>query len=323
MDANEREDAEHLKALREAAGLNMAQLAAMANLSVGQMRQLEEGGESLFYSPQIKSQSLRRVIRLLENPLPSGTPTKVVAEEPAARAPGNVIDDIIRLSEKNLSGHVVTSAVRRPQRVGGLFASMVMLGLGVLGFIGWKSNQDIPIEKLSEWVTPHALPTQTDDKATAALPAPVAAQELKTEEVKTAPVQDTVSTTVQPATPPKVEPVAPPSTPLAQTATSDKQPCAGANTEATSVVPHSVSKPGSYVYLQATKSVQLCVDDGKKNRTVLHLEPGVGRSVHGSPPWVISSNALSSVNIYFQGSKLMLPDAVGQRIYLVEQTVSP
>ena len=38
------------------------------------------------------------------------------------------------------------------------------LGLGVLGFIGWKSNQDIPISKLSEWVTPHTLPTPTDDK---------------------------------------------------------------------------------------------------------------------------------------------------------------
>jgi hypothetical protein len=84
-----------------------------------------------------------------------------------------------------------------------------------------------------------------------------------------------------------------------------------------------VSKPGNYVFVQATKPVQLCVDDAKQNRTVLNLEPGAGRSVRGSPPWTISSNGLSSVTIYFQGSKLMLPANAGQRIYLAEQVVSP
>ena len=48
MEAKERDDAEHLRDLRQAAGLNIAQLAALANLSAGQMRQLEEGGDSLF-----------------------------------------------------------------------------------------------------------------------------------------------------------------------------------------------------------------------------------------------------------------------------------
>ncbi|MFM7800785.1 MAG: hypothetical protein ACKO69_01335, partial [Limnohabitans sp.] len=63
MEANERNDAEYLKDLRLSSGFNIAQLAAMANLSAGQLRQLEEGGDNLFYSPQIKAQSMRRVIR--------------------------------------------------------------------------------------------------------------------------------------------------------------------------------------------------------------------------------------------------------------------
>lgn len=135
MEAKERDDAEYLRDLRQAAGFNIAQLAAMANLSAGQMRQLEEGGDNLFYSPQIKAQSMRRVIRMLENPT-AASPTKVVAEEPAPRTSGNVIDDIIRLSEKNLSGHVVTSAVRRPARVGGVFLSVFIAVILVIVFIG-------------------------------------------------------------------------------------------------------------------------------------------------------------------------------------------
>ena len=133
MEAKERENAEHLRDLREAAGLNIAQLAAMANLSAGQIRQLEEGGDNLFYSPQIKDQSMRRVIRMLESPLPADSPTKVLAEESAPRGGANVIDDIIRLSEKNLSGNVVTSAVRRPARLRGVLSLIAIAGVSFFG----------------------------------------------------------------------------------------------------------------------------------------------------------------------------------------------
>jgi hypothetical protein len=65
MEEPVRDDAAHLKSLRLAADLDHAQLALMVNLSAAQVRQLEEDGDSLFYSPQIKAQSLRRVIRTL------------------------------------------------------------------------------------------------------------------------------------------------------------------------------------------------------------------------------------------------------------------
>ena len=133
MEEKEREKAEHLRDLRQAAGLNIAQLAAMVNLSAGQIRQLEDGGDNLFYSPQIKDQSMRRVVRMLENPLPAGNPTKVLAEESAPRGSANVIDDIIRLSEKNLSGNVVTSAVRRPARLRGVLSLVAIAGVSFFG----------------------------------------------------------------------------------------------------------------------------------------------------------------------------------------------
>ena len=344
MEAKERDDAEHLRDLRQAAGLNIAQLAAMANLSAGQIRQLEDGGDNLFYSPQIKSQSLRRVIRMLENPAPVGAPLKAMAEEPAPRSPANVIDDIIRLSEKNLSGNVVTSVVRRPARLGGVLSVFVLLAFGLLAIAGWQSSQDIPVSKFSEWVNPIGVSVPTEQTPTADSREPVANQAVKTEQVETqavATASEPASLATAPATlnaaatadnQPRLDPVKPHTenaalaepTKLETSALSvDKNDCAAINTDPTSVSPHSVSKPGNYVYLQATKPVQLCVDDAKRNRTVLNLAPGSGRSVHGPAPWTISSNALSSVNIYYQGSKLMLPANVGQRIYLAEQVVSP
>ena len=356
MEEKEREDAEHLRGLRETAGLNIAQLAAMANLSAGQMRQLEEGGDNLFYSPQIKAQSMRRVIRLLEHPAPSADNTgQLTTEEPALRSPANVIDDIIRLSEKNLSGNVVTSAVRRPSRMGGMLSLVLLATVGLVTLAAWQSKQDIPISKLTEWVNPNGTTVQADAKASPNLTEAVVSVPVKTEEVKvdiaanaaasaptvnspapsngqlntpptaeTKPVVETVKTTAE--TKPAAESTKPfePAKPDNMVAAAkDKKECAGANTDATSVSPHAVTKPGNYVYLQATKPVQLCIDDAQRNRTVLNLEPGAGRSVHGSPPWIISSNSLSSVNIYYQGSKLMLPANVGQRIFLAEQVVNP
>ncbi|NCV63256.1 MAG: hypothetical protein EBW49_04915 [Betaproteobacteria bacterium] len=323
MEAKERDDAEYLRDLRQAAGFNIAQLAAMANLSAGQMRQLEEGGDNLFYSPQIKAQSMRRVIRMLENPT-AASPTKVVAEEPAPRTSANVIDDIIRLSEKNLSGHVVTSAVRRPARVGGVFLSVFIAVILVFVFIGWQSSQDIPVSKFTEWVNPSGLSSNVDKPAPVASQTPEPSpQAVKTEEVKTdAILQSTSATTV--ANAPETIQALPTvdATPKAVSAAKDTSNCDSISAEPVSVSAHSVSKPGNYVYVEASKPVQLCVDDGKLNRTVLNLQTGAGRSIHGTPPWTISSHGLSSVSIYFQGSKLMLPTHTAQRIYLAEQVVS-
>lgn len=329
MEAKERDDAEHLKHLRQAAGLNIAQLAALANLSAGQMRQLEEGGDSLFYSPQIKAQSMRRVIRLLENPISVSSTTKVVVEEPAPRTTASVIDDIIRLSEKNLSGHVVTSKVRRPSRMGGMLSVFSLLAVVLFIFFGWQTSQDVPVSKFTEWVTPSGLSASLEQLATSTATAAspeqetVAAPQTQSSAGNPDPMPpasavaklDNAASSVN-ALP--VE-VAKPETPKAAT---DNRDCTSIRAEPTTVSAHSVSKPGSYVYLQASQPVQLCVDDGKLNRTVLNLNSGSGRSVHGSPPWTISSHGLSSVTIYFQGSKLTLPADAGQRIYLAEQVVS-
>ena len=395
MEEIDRDDAGHLKNLRLAAGFDHAQLAAKSNLSVGQLRQLEEGGDNLFYSPQIKSQSMRRVIRLLENPTPAASLSRVEAQDPIPRASNNVIEDIIRLSETNLKDGFLTSSVRHPVRLGWTFSFIVFILLSLAVFSWLKSSQQIAINVFTEWIDPPfsdrnagvspsennlpQLPSMTTGKSST--------QEITINPVPTAPEVEKVqtksdavsSTNPVVAAPKPADPVAPsavklskPSTeaatlPAATTsagvsvatsssasanaippsasasaapkaslnaATSpakekafavkpEKNDCSSINSQPVSVTAYSVTKPASYVYLLANQPVQICVDDGAKNHTVVNLELGIGRSIHGTPPWTLSSRSLSSVQIYFQGSKLMLPSETANRIYLKEQSLTP
>jgi transcriptional regulator with XRE-family HTH domain len=55
-------DAEQLKELREAAQTDISILARMYSLSITQIKQLEDGGESSFYSPAIKYATGRKLL---------------------------------------------------------------------------------------------------------------------------------------------------------------------------------------------------------------------------------------------------------------------
>lgn len=377
MEDSARDDAAHLKSLRQNAGLDLAELAALANLSAGQIRQLEDGGESLFYSPQIKAQSLRRVIHLLEAPQPSGKPTKIQPAEIAPRTSANVIEDIIRLSEKNLKGSVVSTPVRRPVNTAWMFSLLVLVFVCGGSYLYWMSNREIPQSVFNEWVQPLTRVSEATQPASNAivnnpLPAISASQNTTSTTVVTsaASLPSPTSAPAVPTTPAAVavdlpsatavsQPKATPGTASAPVAVSppvektkalaaslpepvavekktaslshvtavadDKTAadCGSIKSEPLTANPVSPNKAATYVFLQAGKSVQICVEDGQKRKSVVSLEPGTGRSIHGSPPWTIASHELKAVQIYFQGSKVWLPAQADKRIILNEQPLTP
>ena len=55
-------DAQQLKELREAAQIDISILARTCSLSIKQIKQLEDGGESSFYSPAIKYASGKKLL---------------------------------------------------------------------------------------------------------------------------------------------------------------------------------------------------------------------------------------------------------------------
>lgn len=370
MEDQARDDAAYLKSLRLSAGLDMAELATLANLSAGQIRQLEDGGESLFYSPQIKAQSLRRVIHLLESPQPSGKPTKVQPLELAPRTSANVIEDIIRLSEKNLKGNVVSSPVRRPANT--LWMSgLLLVFAGGSSYLFWMSNRSIPQSVYNEWVepltrhtdsgnpppssvTPNSQSTETSvatnttsttvvtsaASAPATVNAPVATTaDLPATAAVANPNTAPVSVSAPVAAAPPVEKTKALAATIPDTATAQRKTknqssesapagdkvavdCTAIKSETFTASSYSPSKAASYVYVQAIKAAQICIEDGQKHRTVLTLEPGTGRSIHGSPPWTLVSHELKSVQIYFQGTKVLLPAEADKRIVLKEQPLA-
>jgi len=378
MEDQSRDDAAYLKSLRQTAGLDLAELAALANLSAGQIRQLEDGGESLFYSPQIKTQSLRRVIHMLESPQPSGKPVKVQPVDSPPRSSSNVIEDIIRLSEKNFKGNVVSTPVRRPVNTAWMFSLLVLVFVGGGSYLSWMSNRDIPQSVYNEWVepltrradaaNPSSVNVMVDNQntitavaqsttsttvvtsaATASVPAAVAtapaalaapaavAGDLPATaalaKTKAAPVAESVPVAAAPVEKTKALPL--PESATAERKTNKLQQdsalagdkgaadCTTIQSEALTANSVSPNKAATYVYLQASKPVQICVEDGQKHKSVVSLEAGTGRSIHGSPPWTVASHELKSIQIYFQGSKVWLPSQADKRIVLNEQPVAP
>ena len=305
MDETQSNDATALKNLREAAGLDVAQLAALANLSLGQVRQLEEGGDSHFYSPQIKSQSMRRVLRLLQNQTSTAEVATQSSPEYVPKSV-NVIDDIIRLSEKNLKNTIDTSLVRRS---GNPYKALLTVGAGLLvvfGLLQWQNNESESQKTFSEWVEPFsAKPVEVSSEAVEKS-TPVLVQ------FESPPPSAVLSPT------PVVSQVQPVAVAVKDKAQSD---CKLFQDEPTPAAPVSINKAGNYIYVLASKDVQVCVDDGKRVRSMVNLKAGEGRTIHGSSPWVIGAADLASLQVYFQGAKVFVPPNAGQRILLKEQAV--
>ena len=71
-----------LKSLRQQAGLDVATLARKHMLSGTQVVQLEEGGDSAFYNPDIKFATGRRLLQALGHDLPDQASTRRLTTTP-------------------------------------------------------------------------------------------------------------------------------------------------------------------------------------------------------------------------------------------------
>ena len=63
-------------------------------------------------------------------------------------------------------------------------------------------------------------------------------------------------------------------------------------------------KPGNYVYLEAQTDTELCVLDSQNQKTMLQLKAGTTRSVYGSAPFLVHSQDLQALKLFFQGRRV-------------------
>ncbi len=144
---------QEIKQLREKAQIELVELAKITSLSVPQLKQLEEGGDHLFYSPSIKQQAIKRVLKVID-PSRIDDSDKTGGEEfshqvdPAKSISGqskNVIEEIVRLSNKGgrakniLPSPIYTKKNPSPMAWG---AGLIFIGIVLMYFSPWDSKTE-------------------------------------------------------------------------------------------------------------------------------------------------------------------------------------
>ena len=80
----------------------------------------------------------------------------------------------------------------------------------------------------------------------------------------------------------------------------------------------SPSKPGNMVYIKVSTAQIVCVEDGDGKVQSKALEPSLGHSFYGKPPFKLMTSGLSSAEVFFQGFRVRPSNADSKSILLVQ-----
>lgn len=291
------EDGRLLKDLRTSAGLDIHEFSRAASISVAQLRQLEDGGNELFYSQRIKFQMGRKLLNKL------GADVVRVNEEAAPETPslfGFAPSPANAPSLEEVLSAAPTPDLPPPQVPSTPWSKpwiTILAGVGVLALAGLFGSQ---------LLTPspdQARDTEVKTAANVALaPSPAAA---------TAPVTTAM---VSPATTPDAPAVLP--TPVvvppvaaapAASSVNDASGCRWDNGPGNSFMPRGMEKASNYVHFVANTDASICVQDRNQKITQLNLKAGEKLTVRGAAPWRIQTTQWADVAVFFQGYRMPVP----------------
>jgi transcriptional regulator with XRE-family HTH domain len=284
-----------LKSLRLSAGVDLATLARRNIVSTTQVRQLEEGGDSSFYSPEIKFSVGKKLLKYLGHDLKvemalevpiSTSPDLAQANTPYPETLDSektstsvAVETLVSTSNENLAPHFVSqnSSIAVP-----LFLSGVALFVGVWFWLGQEppSPQEVTKSPLPE----SKAETKVDLNADA-LP----------DKSTNSPIPENVAISLETTSTPK------------ELAKSDAQPACNWSSAEEVIQPDSPRKAGEYVHVEAQQAMTVCIMDGQKRVATLKLQVGEGRSIYGPSPFRVYSADLRWVKVYFQGQYIKLP----------------
>ena len=81
-------------------------------------------------------------------------------------------------------------------------------------------------------------------------------------------------------------------------------------------------KAGDMVYLQSKIAQTICVIDATGKTQNKLLEPGVGISIYGKPPFKVLTGGLSQVDLFYQGARVRLANTSGKTVILEQAELS-
>ena len=326
---------------RESLGLSTKDLSGMACLSARQIEQIENGESSSFYGAQVKFTAAKKVAGLLKltpeeafdfsgvaQPVKSAEVEDKLQEETKASAVEKKAKPE-KTKEKNQTKEIEQIKEVAPQ------ASVVE-----------PKAENPSTRKVTESVLDYSVKSKASvnpKKKIILLLAIAAAVIFSVVNLRPLffpePVKEEVAIIQE------VTPEAPPASapaellPAAQSATAVPAPAAQPVAAAVSAEcppvdasvfnykPDVPKKVGDMVYLQSKTAQTVCVVDATGKTQNKMLEPGVGVSVYGKPPFKVLTGGLNQVDLYYQGAKVRTGNMSSKTIILepaeIVQSVAP
>jgi len=291
------EDGRLLKDLRTSAGLDVHEFSRAASISVAQLRQLEDGGNGLFYSQRIKFQMGRKLLNKLgadvirvNEAAPTETPTLFGFSPSPSNAPS--LEEVLSAAPMpDLPPPNIPSAPWSKPWVP-ILAGVGVLALGGLFFSQlFTPNADQPRAsnvKPAASVALASTPTSTSTPVTAAAVSPAT----------------TLNAPAASPTPAVLTSVA--AAPVAQ-AVNDASGCRWNNGPGNSFIPRGMEKASNYIHFVANGVANICIQDRNQKVTQLSLKAGEKLTVRGAAPWRIQTNQWADLMVYFQGYRMPVP----------------
>lgn len=275
------EDGQLLRSLREEAGIDELVFARSNTVSLAQLKELEQGGNSsFFYNPAIKRNTGVKLLKKLGHDLPLPEPI-LMTDAPPAQASSPAAPTEHEARRVHVVAHAHTNAANHARRgvlqktVYGSLCLLILIAL--LTFKPWATNDRHPTWPSS--AAPANAESQWLKTSTPPMPAELMATATPKADLSNAEANDSAS---------------------AVSTECDWQHRDSSKTH----TPNQPLKPGNYVYLEAQADTQLCVIDSQNQKTLLQLKAGMAKSVYGSAPFLVHSQDWQNFKLFFQGRRV-------------------
>ena len=287
----------------EKCGWSTKDLGGMACLSHHQISQIENGESSYFYGAQNKFTAAKKVAKLLnlsdEEAFDYGSQVLVKKVQPkkeavlvkelaeVTQAPALVVEEEKKEPPEKLESTKVepekftpketpfsaTSASAKPASSKKLFLWLSVLAALVFSvinlrplFFADKPEEIVVVKEEIIEPAPAATPAESAPAAPTALVAPVAAVPVASEASTGCPAEEGII----------------------------------------SYKPDAPRKAADMVYVQVKSKQVICVSDASGKMQNKMVEPGVGASFYGKPPFKVLTGGLAQADVFFQGAKVRL-----------------
>lgn len=299
---------------RESLGLSTKELSGMACLSVLQIEQIENGEISSFYGAQVKFTAAKKVAGLLKlAPEEAFDFSGITQSIPA--------DKVVEKLQEETEASALEKKVKPEKTEEKESASS-------LAKVAEQKSEKPSTRKIAQSAVDYRVQSKAKanpKKKIFLLLAIVAAVIFSVVNLRPLffpePVKEEV-VIIQEVTPEPVPPAETADKPAAAVATAEpvavvvSSECPVADISALNYKSDAPKKAGDMVYLQSKTAQTVCVVDAAGKTQNKTLEPGVGISVYGKPPFKVLTGGLNQIDLYYQGAKVRTGNTSSKTIVL-------